>query len=284
MTVQGSETSLVMGSLRGVAEDYLVLPAGAELTGQLKMITSGPSLDGQPLTLGDLALFELAGRYAPVRRIDISGSVDFLPKQPAYSDEKVWQSASAGVRAALAPNVALGISSSVGHLLDHQGAWLRDAAMLEWKHTLNEFVAFDVQGGGDVIELGEQGAPGAHLVEAVVQASSFFREPTGHWGAWLGTSYSVPVEHAGTDPTTGMTIDPKPCLGLHVGTVWAVTPEWDLFVDGAVIARGNMAVPSTTLPILDGGFDQRQLVLGVTRHFTRDASHDRRSVAEPMEL
>jgi hypothetical protein len=39
-----------------------------------------------------------------------------------------------------------------------------------------------------------------------------------------------------------------------------------LFVDFAVIDRGELSDPSTRLPILDGGFDQRQVIFGVTRH------------------
>ena len=33
---------------------------------------------------------------------------------------------------------------------------------------------------------------------------------------------------------------------------------------GAVIDRGDLGAPATVLPILDGGFDQKQLTLGVT--------------------
>jgi hypothetical protein len=169
-------------------------------------------------------------------------------------------------------------------LLDHDGEWLRQSAMLEWKHTLNEFVAFDIQGGADEIELEAPGASGANLTEVAVQTSSFFREPTGHWGAWLGVTYAVPVEHAGVDPTTEMAIDPQPRIDLDIGTVLAIVPEWDLFITAAIINRGDLANRATMLPILDGGFDQRQLVLGVTRHFAGSDKHSRRTVGEPLQM
>jgi hypothetical protein len=286
-TAAAGEDVMVDGSYsrRGVAEDYLVLPQDAELTGDLKLITSGPSLDGQPLSLGDLALFELTGRYALVRRVEVSGSVQFLPKQPAYTDEKDWQSAAVGTRIALAPHLAFGVSGSVGRLIDHDGQWLRQNASVEWKHPLNEFVAFDVQGGADAIELAAPSAQGAHLTEVGVAASTFFSVER-VWGAWIGTAYAVPIEHGGIDPTTAMAIDPRPRLDLHVGTVWAVVPEWDLFIDAAIVTRGNMQNPATELPILDGGFDQRQVVIGVTRHFVRQRKDEyaRRSVNEPLAL
>jgi hypothetical protein len=47
-----------------------------------------------------------------------------------------------------------------------------------------------------------------------------------------------------------------------------------------------MQNPATELPILDGGFDQRQVVIGVTRHFVRQRKDEyaRRSVNEPLAL
>lgn len=38
---------------------------------------------------------------------------------------------------------------------------------------------------------------------------------------------------------------------------------WDVYAVYAVIDRGELGKPETTLPNLDGGFDQRQLVVGV---------------------
>jgi hypothetical protein len=276
-------TGGLSSSARGVAEDYLVLPQGAELTGDLKLITSGPSLGGQPLSLGDLALFELGGRYALARRVEISGTVDFLPKQPTYTDEKAWQSAGVGARFAITHNVALGIGGATGHLLDHDGEWLRQNAVLEWKHPLNEYVAFDLQGDADAIQLAAPSAQGAQLTELGIAASTFFSVER-VWGTWIGAAYSVPIEHGGIDPTTAMAIDPKPRLDLHIGTVWAVVPEWDLFIDAAIITRGNMQNPATELPILDGGFDQRQVMIGVTRHFISHHQGDRRTVNEPLQM
>jgi hypothetical protein len=63
-----------------------------------------------------------------------------------------------------------------------------------------------------------------------------------------------------------MAIDPQPRVDFHAGTVLAISHEWDLFTSFAVIDRGDLANPATRLPILDGGFDQKQIVFGVTRH------------------
>ena len=86
------------------------------------------------------------------------------------------------------------------------------------------------------------------------------------WGAWVGLGYAIPVISRGSDPTTGLAVDPQPRLDFRIGTVWSVVKEWDLYAEFAVIDRGDMADPATRLPILDGGFDQQQVIFGVTRH------------------
>jgi len=40
--------------------------------------------------------------------------------------------------------------------------------------------------------------------------------------------------------------------------------QTDVWLRAAVVDRGDLAVPASVLPILDGGFDQQQLTLGVT--------------------
>jgi len=263
------------GDARGVARDYLVLPSGGELTGAMKFVMADRSLGDEPLRFTDLALFELSGRYAVMRRLELGAAVDFLPKQPSYTDEKVWQSVTGSARVGLSRSFAFALGGSGGHLIDHAGLWTHESAMLEWKKRLDEdWLAFDVQGGVDQLGLAAPNASSATLTELGVQTSALFREPSGHWGAWIGIAYAVPVRHGGEDPTTGMAIDPQPRLDFHIGTVLALVPAWDLYVDFAVIDRGDLAMPATTLPILDGGFDQKQLTFGVTRHFKRSHRRD----------
>lgn len=264
-----AETIMVDGaepSARGVAEDYLVLPEGGELTGQMKFITADAPLGGQPLKFTDLALFGLTGRWAALRHLEVSGSVSFLPKQPSYSSEHAWQSAGLTLRSPLGHHAAVALSGSGGHLVSSTGYWASEALMIEWKKTLDrDFLAFDIQGGVDSLGLAD-GSQTARLTEVALQTSALFREPTGHWGGWIGMAYAVPVQHEGMDPTTALPIDPQERLDFHLGTVLSLVRNWDLFADFAVIDRGDAMNPATRLPILDGGFDQKQIVLGVTRH------------------
>jgi hypothetical protein len=269
------EAAVVTHSHRGVAEDYLVAPDGGELTGQMKFIMSDPMLGGSALKFTDLALFEATGRWSLFGKLELAAAVDFLPKQPSYTDEKPWQSAGGSIRAPLGHDVAVAISGGGGHLLSHVGMWTREALQLEWKKPIDrEFLAFDVQGGIDGIGLtAPTTKSSAFLTELAVQTSALFHEPDGHWGAWLGIGYAVPVQSSGRDPTTELALDPQPRLDFHAGTVLSLEKKWDLFVDFAVIDRGDLANPATRLPILDGGFDQKQIVFGVTRHIEAPHHH-----------
>jgi len=276
-----SESVTVTGSARGVAEDYLVMPEGGELTGQLKFIMADSVLADQPLKFTDLALFGLTGRWSLFSKLEIAGSVDFLPKQPSYTDEKVWQDVNVALRSPLGHRVALAISGGGGHLIDHVGMWTREAMMIEWKKPIccdrENLVAFDLAAGVDGVGLSAPNAmKSAFLTEVSTQLATMFREPSGHWGAWLGVAYAVPVQHSGYDPTTELPLNPQPRLDFHVGTVVSLEHKWDLFADFAVIDRGDVNDPTTRLPILDGGFDQKQIVFGVTRHID-PPSHSRSS-------
>ena len=275
-----SEAVTVAGSYRGVSQDYLVAPEGGELTAQMKFVMAdGAALGDEPVKFTDVGLFGLGGRWSLFSKLDLAVSADFLAKQPSYTDEKPWQSVGVALRSPLGKRVALAVSGGGGHLLGrHAGMWTREAMMIEWKKPIccdNENItAFDIQGGVDGLGLSAPGGGmNAFLTEVSAQTSVQVREPTGHWGAWLGIAYAVPVQHSGEDPTTGLAIDPQPRLDFHLGTVVSVEHRWDLFADFAVVDRGDLQNPATRLPILDGGFDQKQIVFGVTRHIDAPKHH-----------
>jgi hypothetical protein len=268
-----TEAAMVSSSRRGVADDYLVLPSGGELDAQIRFITANQAFGEGPLRFTDLALCGLAGRYSLFSKLEVSARVDVLPKQPAGLDEKVWQSVGVGLRSPLGKYVSLALSGGGGHLISHQGMWTREAFTLEWKKPIDEeFLAFDVQAGVDGLGLQAPNTrDSAFLTEVAVQSNWLFRVPHGEWGAWGGVAYAVPVQHSGNDPTTGIPIDPQPRLDFHAGTVLSLVQEWDLYAEFAVIDRGDAMHPATQLPILDGGFDQKQIVFGIVRHIDKHA-------------
>lgn len=268
---------VIGGSPRGISQDYLVAPSGGELTAQMRFVTSDPMLGDQALKFSDLGLFDIGGRWSLFSKLELSATVTLLPKQPSYTDEKPWQSVGGTLRSPLGHHAALSISGAGGHLMGHEGMWTRESLGIEWRKPLNELVSFGVNGGMDGIALTAPSSKTALITELAVSTSALFREPTGHWGGWVGVSYALPVQHQGADPTTGMGLDPQPRLDFRIGSVLSVVKQWDLYAEFAIVDRGDLSNPATRLPILDGGFDQQQIVLGVTRHIeasTKRTSHD----------
>jgi hypothetical protein len=256
-------------SHRGVAQDYLVLPAGGELTAQMRFITADAMLEGERLKFTDLGLFGLSGRWSLFTMLELSASVELLAKQPSQTSEKPWQSVGASLRSPIGRHIALALSGGGGHLLSHQGMWTAEALTLEWKKPIHDdFLAFDVQAGVHGLGLASPKTTKstAFLTELAVRTTALFHDRKGRWGAWLGIGYAVPLQHSGKDPTTELAIDPQPRLDFRMGTVLAAVRKWDIYVDFAIVDRGDRGNPATQLPVLDGGFDQKQIIFGVTRH------------------
>lgn len=254
------------GSRRGIANGDLVMPSGGELTGAMHFVTTDqPALGTDRLRFSDLALLELAGRWSVTPRLEVSGQLALVPKQPAASSEKVWQSAGVGLRTPLGERAAIALGGAGGHLLDHPGSWETGSLLVQWRKPISEYVQFETSGGAQVTDLRAPRSTSAQVTELAVAGSVVFHE-SWRWGGWVGIGYALPVDGRGTDPTTGLAVDPRPRLDLRLGTVLAVSRAWDVFAEYAVVDRGDLGAPATRLPILDGGFDQQQLVLGVTRH------------------
>lgn len=255
-------------SPRNIAQNVIVAPEGGELGGSMKFIMADPSLGGQALKFTDLGMFELTGRWAVYDKLELAANVDLLAKQPSYTDEKPFQSASGSARVPLGIDSAMTLYGGGGHLIDHVGQWTREGIQLEWKKPIErEFLSFDLTAGVDEVTLGAPAAQGAYLTEAAFGAKALVHDPRGYFGGWLGIGYAIPVANSGKDPTTNMALDPQARLDFEIGAVAAVNHSWDLFADFVVIDRGDLANPATRLPILDGGFDQKQIIFGVSRHF-----------------
>ena len=270
------------GSHRSISQDYLVKPSGGELSSSMRFVTAEPVLGGERLKFSDLGLFGLTGRWSVLPYLEVSGEVTLLPKQPSYTSEKAWQSVGIGLRTPIGRRVAVALAGAGGHLLSHQGMWTRESLAIQWRKPIAQVLSFGVSGGVDAITLSAPGSSGALLAELAVATTALVREPTGHWGAWLGIGYAVPIAARGIDPTTQLEINPQPRLDVRAGTVWSIDRRWDLFAEYAVIDRGDLGDPTTRLPILDGGFDQHQVILGVTRHLEAPRKQSRRN--DPLQM
>jgi hypothetical protein len=278
-----AEVITVGGSPRGVAEDFLVLPDGADLGGRLRLITADAGLGAGRIRLTDLALFELNAQWGFAHGFELDGALNVLAKQPSGTDEHVLQGGSLAIRRDLFTRTALAVSGSAGPLAGLGGYQLGAALFVAHKHRLNQYIGFALAAGAD----------STFLRPTTADDKPYLLEGAGHaavqvgfdrmWGGWLGAGYALPVFHRGRDPVSGMALDPQPRLDLNLGTAVQLADKWDLSIELSIIDRGDAAAPATRLPILDGGFDQIQLTVGISRRVDlSDHSRYRADLGDPM--
>lgn len=253
---------------RAYAKDWLVAPPGWTFGGEMKFITADSSLFGaaQPrLRFADMAILSLTTRITASKRIELSGSLDVLAKQPDGSEEPLPQGGSLGLKVATSRTVALTTGVSGGPTLGMDGLWGSAGAGVLHRSHIEEFIAFQVGAGALATSVRRDGMESLWQADVVGSSELVFHTPRGEWALWGGLGLALPAVHSeGIAPSTR--------LDVTVGTVFSAVKDWDLFAEFTLRDRGTTSMPETVLPIADGGFDQKQLVVGITRRFTERGS------------
>jgi hypothetical protein len=246
-------------SYRSVAKGWMIID-GYEVGGDLRFLTA-PSFAGGGLAFTDVTLMTLRARTGLGKRIDAAVSIDLLPKQPSTTDELLFQSAGFGVNVqpSLRLPLALHVNGTGGVLLDRAGAWGSVRAGATGRKRIHEIIRFEGSLDALATQLRPDESERTWLVEAGLAGSMLARDPEGWTGGWLGFRYSLPIGHADM-------IDPQPRMDVEIGAILSFVKHWDVYFKFAVIDRGDADEMATQLPILDGGFDQRQAIFGVTYH------------------
>ncbi len=266
-----------VGSARSKANDWMIMPAGTTtLGGHLGFMTAYAGLGDDEIRFTDVVLMTLHARRAFKDRFEIYGSSSFLPKQPSFTDELVWQSASAGARVGAGERYAANLSFSGGALLGDQGYWGAGGLVIQARKSLHSTLVVEGAMGGITTALieDERESP-AWLTELSTSAELVFRVPNGMMAGWIGTEFRFPVAHDSSPSDAGAEpYDPQTRVNVHLGVVLSYIRDWDIYAKLAVVDRGDLVNPATTLPILEGGFDQKYLIVGLTRRF-RPSKHTR---------
>jgi hypothetical protein len=257
---------------RSYANDWLVAPPGWNLGGEMRFITADSAPTGERIKLTDLALLRLRARWTTTRRLELSASADVLAKQLDTTHEPLLQGGSLGAKLATSRTLALAAGVSGGPALG--SGWWGDASVgVVHRSQIESFIAFQVGAGGLATMVNARGTPRKWQADATGAAELTFHTPHGEWALWFGTELALPVVHADS-------IAPSSRLDLTIGTVYSAVRDWDLYVEYTFRDRGTTKMPETTLPIIDGGFDQRQLVVGITRRFARKRGASRWVIAQ----
>lgn len=248
--------------------NHIIMPSGQlEVAGEMAFVTADPWLGHSAIRFTDLGLFRARARRAFSRRLELFLGTELLAKQPADVSEPVWQGAHGGLRLAFSKVFAAELGGGGGPLLAHAGAWWVLSPSLLAKVRIGEYVRFAAH-AGDTFTVLERKPRAGWLEE--LGAGGEVQWGDEHGSLWLGVDYAVPV---GWGPRSSGRLqpgelDPRVRVGLSFGGVLSVGHTgWDVYATYSIIDRGELNAPATTLPILDGGFDQRQTIFGVEHRF-----------------
>lgn len=268
--------SIAVSSVRSYAEDWLINPRRElEVGGSFRFVTAPESNltadDDGELRFSDVGIFHGGLRFSFARRFEVAAGFDLLAKQPSYLDEPVWNGGDLGLRYSLGRKWALWARGAGGPLLADAGAWGDGAAGLQARTSIDETIRFQASAGvsGTRLFMGEDsGRP--WFTELISHGEALLRSPRGEVAGWIGVDYRVPLAHSDGN----LDIDPQTRLNFQLGFMLGYVGKWDLYAVYAVIDRGDVEEPATTLPILDGGFDQSQIILGGARRFDLEPKPD----------
>jgi len=256
-------------SVRSMSNDWLIPPRGWQLSSSLSYVTSDGGVGDAGLAFTDVVFLRLGGHWAVKGKAEISAGIDLLPKQPSYTDELVFEGAHLGARVGIKRWLAADLRLDEGTLMDQTGFYGAGHAGLVARHAIAPSLALQGHVGGAFTPLRFDQGGTAWFAEVQTQGDVVFRFPEGSGALWFGFGFAFPVSHKGSIPGVGG-LDPRTRADVQVGVVFSLLKKWDVYAQAAVIDRGDYAAPRTMVPVLDGGFDQRQYTFGLVRHFAQD--------------
>jgi hypothetical protein len=244
-----------------------------EIGASLNFVTSEESLGGKELALTDVVLLRLHTMVS-LGRFELFAGTDVLPKQPSYTNEHVWQGSLAGLKTAITKNISVWARGQGGPQLNKAGFWLGGDAAAQYRYELQDILFFESSlGAAHTHLLFKEDVGRAYFVDEIFTTVGLaLRDPDhGKFGVWLNFDYYYPVFHRPTngspDPQTLGSLDPQPRVNVHLGALGAITDNVSLFIDYSILDRGDLEEATTTMPILNAGFDQSQIIFGFMRHF-----------------
>ena len=195
--------------------------------------------------------------------------VDLLANNP--TDEPTLASARLGVDVALGPKGVADVEIAAGPQLDERGLWSTANLGAGWRKNHFELFATETRFGLTTTSLFNTNIGDQWLAEASIGGRVLFECECISFRVWLGGELWVPLAHSGGPlPSVGKGVlagsdallDPTSRLELKLGIAVDAISDWDVFAELAVRDHGERDVPGTTLPILIGGSDQAEIVLG----------------------
>ena len=241
---------------------------------------TGPALDEQtPFRLGDYMRLSLDGRLALGEHFELAAGVALPPKRSEVTDVPTIVGGFLLGRLALGPRSSLFAQGFAERLLPllaprDDGAWAVGAIGLDAREYVDRerrWLAFaGTLGASAGRALGAGAGAVPWLLEGQVGGDVHVTamDDDGNDGVGLagGIVFAYPVASGGRAfwMAGAPALRPQIRADLQVSTYATLSTGWDITLKALWLERGDADVPETILPVLSGGYDQRQLILGVT--------------------
>jgi hypothetical protein len=250
----------------------IVMPSGhLEVAGEMAFFISSRSPHAEALALTDLALLRLNLRRSFADWLELYAGMDLLPKQPTTTDALLFQGAQLGAQAEFAKGFSASLGGAAGPLFGAEGVFYRTGTGLSWKTSVSEYLRFalGLGNGWTILNYEPPTSSPFWLGEVITHAETQFGDNNA--SMWVGIDYAVPFAsrpHMTAPDARRGYLDPQVRLNLEAGAALSLHSDgWNVYTSYTIVDRGELDRPETTLPILDGGFDQQQVVLGVEYRF-----------------
>lgn len=249
---------------RGDASPWLIAPADSLRLGLENVLVTAdgdltPLLATPELALTDLVLLRLSAGYSIGGDVELLAGLTLVPKQPIATDAPALAGGVLGARVGLVEAWATSLVASAGPTIDGAGAWANGVWTVDARYFANAYIVFDGSAGIGATTVSVASDTVA-LTELVFGGEAILQEPR-KAAITAGIDFAIPFWHGEPESKP---LDPQTRVSVHVAGILSLADQWDIALRGAVIDRGELNAPSSVLPILDGGFDQRQITLGVT--------------------
>ncbi len=275
MAMMAESVSIARGTPRALLADQAVIPGYWHLGTSLSFAAPSGVPSDSGLNIPSTTRLAIDGRFSLGKSFELAGGSSLPPKQSEITDDPPLFGGYLMGRYAINRRQALYVRTEAERLMQlsgprDDGLWAEAAAGWDGrsfmdKHKLVSFAWNLGVGGGRALATDAEQAP--WLTEAIAGIGMQFafqgRGGPG-MGFTMGSDFRFPILSGGDAywAPGAPQINPQTRVDLHVSLFVSLSTGWDITATLARRDRGEIDTPETILPVLGGGYDQQQILLG----------------------
>lgn len=260
---------------RELLADQAVIPGYWHLGTSLAFASPSGVPGDSSLNVPTTSRLAINGRFSLGESFELAGGSSLPPKQSEITDDPPLFGGYLMGRYAINRRQALYLRTDAERLMQlagptDDGAWAEAAAGWDGRSFMDssKLVSFAWNlglGGGRALATDAGQAP--WITEAVAGIGMRFAFQGRHgpgMGFTMGSDFRFPILSGGDAywAEGAPKINPQTRVDLHVALFVSLSTGWDITATLAHRDRGEIDTPETILPVLGGGYDQQQFLLG----------------------